>query len=127
MLSGYVSVPRWRLFWQKGSETYNSFVADAMSRNRFEIIKRYLHCSDNDCLDQADKYSKVRPFFAMLNEQFLIYSKVLLDQELSVDESMVPYFGKHGFKQYTIHKGETCEICMKNMVSLYCTRISRTI
>ena len=100
VLSGYVSVPRWRLFWQKGTETYNPFVAEALSRNSFEKIKRYFHCCDNENLDSSDKYAKVRSVFSMLNEKFLAYGKVVLQQELSVDESMVPYFGKHGCKQY---------------------------
>ena len=43
------------------------FVKDAMRRNRFLEILRYLHFCDNDDLDLSDKITKIRPLFDMLN------------------------------------------------------------
>lgn len=98
LLSGYINVPRWRMLWETNSETYNNMVANAMRRNRFEQIKRYCHCSDNQNLQAGDKFAKVRPLMAMLNEKYLNFTQ--FQQHLSVDESMVPYFGRHGAKQF---------------------------
>jgi len=98
LLSGYVDVPRWRMLWEVGSETYNPAVAQAMRRNRFDTIKHYLHCSDNSQLTPGDKFAKVRPLMSMLNERFLNVAQ--LEEHLCVDESMVPYYGRHGAKQF---------------------------
>jgi len=98
LLSGYVNVPRWRMLWEVESETFNATVSNAMRRNMFEMVKRFLHCSDNRKLNAADKFAKMRPLMSMLNERFLACSS--LEQHLCVDESMAPYFGRHGAKQF---------------------------
>lgn len=59
LLSGYIDVPRWRMLWECDTESYNPFVANAMRRNRFELIKRYAHCADNANLPKNDKFAKV--------------------------------------------------------------------
>ncbi|GLV46487.1 hypothetical protein CBL_20816 [Carabus blaptoides fortunei] len=45
-----------------------------------------------------DKFAKVRPLFNLLNTRFLEYAE--LAENLSIDESMVPYFGRHAAKQF---------------------------
>ncbi|KAK9685651.1 Transposase IS4 [Popillia japonica] len=49
----------------------NDVVSGAMSRNRFRFVMQNLHCSDNNKLNPADKFSKVRPLFKMLNKRFI--------------------------------------------------------
>nr|CAH7713440.1 unnamed protein product [Callosobruchus chinensis] len=51
LLTGYHELPRQRLYWSLEEDTSVSFVSNAMSRNRFEDIKRYLHLADNNNLD----------------------------------------------------------------------------
>jgi len=98
LLSAYVNVPRWYMLWEVDSETFNAMVSNAISRNQFENIKRYLHCADNALLKPGDKFSKMRPLMLMLNEGYL--SCASLEEHLCVDESMASYFGKHGAKQF---------------------------
>ena len=98
MLLGYMSFPRWRMMWEYHSESYLSSVSNAMRRNRFEILKAYAHFSDNTKLTKDDKFTKMRPLLTMLNERLLQYA--ILDERLCVDESMMPYFGRHGAKQF---------------------------
>lgn len=98
LLSGYIDVPRWRMLWECDTEAYNPFVANAMRRNRFELIKRYAHCADNTNLPKNDKFAKLRPLFELLNKRYLEYAS--FQQHLSIDESMVPYFGRHSAKQF---------------------------
>lgn len=38
------------------------FVEKAMSRNRFDKIKSYMHFNDNSRIDNTDKALKIRPF-----------------------------------------------------------------
>ncbi|KAJ8947602.1 hypothetical protein NQ318_010114 [Aromia moschata] len=98
LLSGYLPVPRRRMFWEQRKDTQNILVADALSRDRFESIMQNLHCCDNDQLDPSDKFTKVRPLFDKLNKIFQEYAPYW--EQHSVDESMIPYFGKHGCKQF---------------------------
>lgn len=98
LLSGYVPLPRRRMFWECSSDTRNELVANALSRDRFEFILSNLHCCDNDNLDKEDRFAKVRPLFDKLNTNFQNFAPSM--ENHSVDESMVPYFGKHGCKQF---------------------------
>ena len=69
-----------------------------LPRNRFEEIIRYSHLTDNAKLTPGDKLAKVRPFFNLMNQRFL--NEFQFDEQLCVDGSMIPYFGKHSTKQY---------------------------
>lgn len=61
-------------------------------------MMRYLHVSDNLHLDSADRFAKIRPLFTLLNERCLQFCPP--EQYLSIDETMVPYFGRHTAKQF---------------------------
>lgn len=98
LLSGYNHVSRRRMYWETVEDTHNNLVANAISRDRFEFILSHLHCCDNSDLDKSDKYAKVRQIFEKLNEKFLEYAPH--SENHSVDESMIPYFGKHSCKQF---------------------------
>lgn len=98
ILSGYVAVPRRRMFWENNDDTKNIAVSNAMRRNRFEEIMKYLHFSDNNELDKEDKYTKLRNIMSMINERCLNFFPV--QQGLDVDETMIPYYGRHPGKQF---------------------------
>ena len=61
-----------------------------------------LHLADNSNLDKEDKFAKVRPLIDKLNEHYL--ANYLPEQSVSIDESILPYFGHHGCKQYMRNK-----------------------
>ncbi|GBP14950.1 PiggyBac transposable element-derived protein 3 [Eumeta japonica] len=98
LLSGYNSVSRYRMYWDQSIDTHHSGVASCMTRNRFEELLRFFHACDNSSLPPDDKFGKVRPLWDMMNERWLKFFPG--DKHLSIDESMVPYFGKHGTKQH---------------------------
>lgn len=98
LFSGYHKVPRQRLYWSLEEDTSVSFVSNAISRNRFEDIKKYLHLADNNNLDVTDKMAKLRPLMTLLNQRFLQWG--IFHQELSIDEAMVRYYGHHSAKQF---------------------------
>lgn len=98
ILSGYVPYPRRKMFWERDKDVHNQLVSEALSRDRFDYIMKVLHIADNNNLDPDDKFSKLRPHFTSLNNNFLKFAPH--KEHHSVDEAMVPYFGRHGAKQF---------------------------
>jgi len=96
--SGYVPLPRRRLYWEPSPDVQNTAISSAMTRNRFEELMTNIHVSDNNNLAPNDRMAKVRPLFTALNQKFVKYFPQ--QQHLSVDESMVPYYGRHSAKQF---------------------------
>ena len=95
MLSGYNQLPRQEMYWQRREDSQNQVVTALMTKNEFEECKQFLHLADNKSLDKTDRFAKVRPLFDAVNKQCVAYYKP--EQHLSVDESMVPYFGKQQY------------------------------
>ncbi|GBP60015.1 PiggyBac transposable element-derived protein 3 [Eumeta japonica] len=94
LVSGYSWLPVKNVL--KTPDTKNELISSAMTRDRFDFIFRHLHVNDN--LDLQDKYTKVRPLVTLLNKKFLEFSP--LEEHYSVDEAMIPYYGRHGCKQH---------------------------
>ncbi|XP_046662894.1 piggyBac transposable element-derived protein 3-like [Homalodisca vitripennis] len=79
-------------------DVWNKGIAEAMPRNKFLNIMRCLHVCNNNDLDPNTKFAKVSPLWKMLNKRWLKYFAG--DVNLSVDESMIPYYGRHSTKQH---------------------------
>ena len=105
LVSGYVDLPRRPMYWEHNENTHNTTVSSLLSRNRFDEIMQNLYLADNSNLDKEDKFAKMRPLTNKLNEQCL--ANYLPKQSISIDESMVPYFGRHDYKQYMRNKPVT--------------------
>ena len=67
VLSGYLAPARRRLFWENATDTHHTLVANAMRRDKFEAIFANFHLANNNCLDDTDKFAKVRPLIKLLN------------------------------------------------------------
>lgn len=98
ILSGYNSVPNKRLYWENRKDTRHEFICNAIRRNRFEQILRFLHCADNNEMNVNDKLWKIRPLVENIRKKCLQH--FISQQDLSYDESMVKYYGKHSCKQF---------------------------
>ena len=88
-LSGYNQRTSETDYWSKSPDLECSIVASTMSRTRFQHIKSYLHAADNQNLAETKM---------ALNEKIQRYG--IFHENLSIDESMVPYFGHHSCKQF---------------------------
>ena len=75
---------------------HNDLVASSITRNRFLTILRHLHFAHTSNPD--DKAWKLRCVIDCLNSNFLKFMK--MDSSLSIDESMIEYFGRHPYKQF---------------------------
>lgn len=97
LLSGYGKYPNKRLYWTN-SDDVPKIVQQSIRLKRFEKILKLFHLNDNTKRDPQDRLYKIRPLISKLNNNFKKHGG--LDENLSIDESMVPYYGKHYAKQY---------------------------
>lgn len=104
MVMSIFGLPRSRMYWAKNTQVEK--VSSVMSRDRWEEIKRNLHCNDNTAQvapgdPNRDKLFKVRPLIDSLQVKFRELPKT---QFLCVDEQIVPFKGRSGLKQYNPKK-----------------------
>lgn len=97
LFTGYHTLPGKRYYWESQPDMHVSYISNAMRRNRFEQIMQFLHLADNRNVDNNDKLFKLRPLLSKLKDKYLQH--FIPEQNLSYDESMIEYFGRHGCKQ----------------------------
>lgn len=98
LVSGYCVLPGEKLYWDNGQDVRNTLIYNSMRRDRYLQIKKFLHFNDNTKLDMTDKMTKLRPFLNLVKERFLHH--FVPQPEISYDESMIEYYGRHGCKQF---------------------------
>lgn len=98
LFSGYHHVPHENHYWSTSEDLSNNIVPQIMPRKRFRDIKTFFHLVDNLNLEEG-KASKVAPFYRHLSKKFLDLGGVF-SKHLSIDESMVPYYGHHSCKMF---------------------------
>ena len=89
---GLVRQTNVRSYWEEATQVPQ--VANAMSRNRFLRIARYLHFCDNLSVTSEEKKSKlwkIDPILNVLRKKFL---SVTPEERHAVDEMIIPYKGK---------------------------------
>ena len=102
-LMGIVRKPRLDMFWSKDPLYSTPIFSAIMSRNRFQLILKFLHFNDNSQMAPAndpspDKLYKLRPLIDHLFEKFQeVYTP---SQNVSIDESLLLWKGRLSFKQY---------------------------
>ena len=102
LLSGYIPYARRSMYWEICLDSRNTIVAFLFTKNRLLNVLRYLHLADNNNLNPSDKFSKVNPLLRMMNES--CSENFIPEKSISIDESMLPYCGRHGCKQYIQNK-----------------------
>lgn len=98
LFSGYHSLPQEDLYWSNSEDCNLPFIQNAMSRQRFRDIKKYLHLCDNNSIDGSDKLAKVRCFIELFGKKLQQFGT--FSESLSIDEEMIPYTGRHSTKMY---------------------------
>ena len=98
LLSRYCKVPYRNLYWADAPDRHNEAVSRAMSRNKFREILSNLHLPYNTQITE-DRYYKVQVLLEKLNFNFKQYGSFVYH---SVNESIIPYYGKHGTKQFKL-------------------------
>ena len=95
ILSGYVRLPSYKMLWEEQPDVQQKLVKESgLPREQFRVILQNVHFCINSELDPEDKCAKVRPLLRILRTNIQRYA--VMTKEVSVDESMIPYFGKYG-------------------------------
>lgn len=98
LFSGYHQVPGEDLYWSTQEDLSVPIVSTVMPRNKFRKLKRFFHIIDNNTLALGDKMGKISPFYQELEKNFRQFG--IFHPKLSIDESMVPYYGHHSAKMF---------------------------
>ena len=97
IITRYNSLPQRKMYWENSDDVSCPAIANTMSRNRFEELMSVIHLADNQNLIEGDKMAKLRPYYDLLNHQ--CRNLMPNRNNKSVDESMIPYYGRNSSKQ----------------------------
>ncbi|XP_065845593.1 piggyBac transposable element-derived protein 4-like [Oscarella lobularis] len=100
---GYMRFPRIQDYWQKAIPILSCHFSDVMTLTRFWQILRFFHVCDPaselpNGHPRYDKLQKVRPLVNLFEAAFK--SEYNCKREITIDEAMIPYKGRIGYKQY---------------------------
>ena len=106
VLTGIVKKPEISQYWSTDPFLRSPIFNEVMPRNRFQSITKFLHFNDNSKYDihgtTRDRLYKVRPLVEYLVGKFK--AAYTSDKNLSVDEQLLLWKGRLGFKQYIPNK-----------------------
>ncbi|GFT08632.1 piggyBac transposable element-derived protein 4 [Trichonephila clavipes] len=89
-------------YWSKRHSISTPFFSKVMSYRRFNLIYRFLHFSDNETFvtetHECPKLSKIWPVLKYLTIRFK--EVVTPDRDVTIDESLMLFKGRLGWKQY---------------------------
>jgi len=91
-VTGIVRKPKLELYWSTRKIFQTPLFPQTMSRNRFKLIQRYLHLSDNNAGGtNKDHLYKIRTILGIVVNNFR--TNYTPDREISLDESMLGWRG----------------------------------
>lgn len=98
LMMGLVNKPCIADYWSTDPVIATPLVSSIMPRDRFELILKFWHFSDNDACPRGDRLFKLRNICDMLVSRF--QSAYIPSKELSIDEPMVLWRGQLISRQY---------------------------
>ena len=89
-------------YWRVKKRMFRTSFNKIMSQDRFNLVWRYLHLTDNEAQvpapENPDRLQKVRWIFDYLNNKFrTMYTSY---RDMTIDDSMVKFKGRLQFRQY---------------------------
>ena len=104
LTTSVISAPYYRFYWEL--ETHSELTTSAMSRDRFENLKRFLYFKDNTKDkkrddETRDRLFKIRPLFEMLRQNCLSQKP---EEQNSIDAQMIPFKGRSFLRRYMPQK-----------------------
>ena len=96
---GILRLPQRHHYWRATKWLFTTNFSAVMSRDRFNLLWRYVHLQDNTVPAPAgEKIWKLRWFFDHLVARFQdVYTPY---KQCTIDESMIKFKGRLGFRQY---------------------------
>lgn len=92
-------------YWSK-SLLYHNEVSSFMSRNRYELLLKFLHFSNNEDCEPDNRIYKIQNLIEVLNNKFMsLYDP---GEKITIEESL-PFRGRLKFSQFKMYK-----VCLIN-------------
>ncbi|XP_030747681.1 piggyBac transposable element-derived protein 4-like [Sitophilus oryzae] len=129
---GPCSFPSIEHYWSQNIMYKMPFWGQVMSRNRFQLLLRFLHFADNTEATE-DRLYKIRPVLDHFNK--IMEDHYVPDKNVCIDESMILWRGRLFFRQYIKNKKhkygiklyELCESAgMVLKIKVYCGKSEPT-
>lgn len=98
---GLTPQPSLASYWSK-KEIYQTNIPQYMTRNRFELLLRTFHCSNNETCPRGDRLHKIRGLVDLLVSKYKLCN--IPGENLCIDESVIPFVGRLSFRQYIKNK-----------------------
>jgi hypothetical protein len=117
--TGVIQKPKLEWYWSTRGILQTPIFSQMMSRNRFQILNRYLHFNDNTAIgtNEAQLY-KIRPVLDTVVNNFKCNN--IPEREISLDEDLLGWRGRLRFHVYSPGK-------ITNYGILVCESMSRYI
>ena len=106
LLTGIIRKPEVNQYCSTNPLLKTPFFNNAMPRNRLQLIFEFFHFNDNSNYNphnpNQDRLSKIRPVLDYLMDKFKsVYTP---DKHIAIDEELLLWKGRLGFKQYIPNK-----------------------
>lgn len=86
---GLVQMPQMNHYWSNSQLYGSEIIRNAMPRERFELLLKFWHFSNNDDKDSSqDRLFKLQPILNLLRARFS--SVYIPDSVVTIDETMIP-------------------------------------
>lgn len=96
---GLVKYPSIESYWSKKPIYKNAVAPQVMSRNRFQSLMRFLHFANNE--DPAAEGNRLHKIDALVSHLNSRYKEIMQPGKIiAIDETMIPFRGRLGFRQY---------------------------
>lgn len=118
ILMGLIHKPSIDLYWSKDKLLETPFFRNTMTYDRFRLILSLLHFSDNDQSD--DRLAKIRSVLENMIESFKAVYRPR--ENISIDESLIPWKGRLIFKQFNRNKRARFGIKIYKVCDWLCIR-----
>ena len=102
IMMGVVRKPDLHLCWSKNGMLETPFFRKTIPRDRYVNIMSNVHFNSNTLDNESDRLFKIRPILNNFTENFC--TSYCPDQHISVDESLLKFYGRLKFKQYNPFK-----------------------
>ena len=133
MYMGLVKYPSIHMYWSKNEFYKNSFVPNIMTRNRFQLLLKFIHFSSETELP-TNRLKKVKDLVEVMEKNFV--AAKIPGKMLVVDETMIPWRGRLIFRQYNPGKSHKYGVKLYKLCdptgytytsSIYCGKAGNTM
>ncbi|XP_040070609.1 piggyBac transposable element-derived protein 4-like [Ixodes scapularis] len=101
ILQGVIEKPDVKSYWSTREVLRTPAFGDVMSRDRFMLIMKFLHFTDNEAPVDGHPNPKLRKLWSVLTRMTEMFQTLYTpERDVSVDESLLRFKGRLSWKQY---------------------------